>query len=218
MHIYFAGSAAFAILFDGTFDMRLYESAFFAYGKSRKPPRWFYMRFYMVRELTEAPGDQSRNFAFLAFFPRSLRDLLDPFVSAVHSYAVALGVVPETGSAATGTMLDKSNLYERKKYRLSHSTKHRAIHNMDVETEALMSSEPADKEPQPSAPQEVQISVASPPETKPVVEPSANSKNETVPTAKPEESKTPVVAATIPSTQPQQEQQQSSTPALGPAQ
>ncbi len=101
------GAAAFAILFEASLDMRLFEAAFFS---------WFYMRFYMIRELAETVGDQSANFAFVSFFPATIREYLEPLVNELYATAGRSGVIQVHGTAATGTMLDKTTVYDRKKY------------------------------------------------------------------------------------------------------
>ncbi len=69
----------------------------------------------MVRELTESRGDQSHNFALLSFLPQVAKDALEPFVDIIYSYATKFGVIPKVGTAATGTMLDKTTTYDRQK-------------------------------------------------------------------------------------------------------
>ena len=86
--------------------MRLFEATFFA---------WFYMRFYMYRDLSETAGDQSSNFSLVSFLPTAANGYVEPVADASYMIAVKLGLFTEHGTAATGTMLDKSTLYDRKK-------------------------------------------------------------------------------------------------------
>ena len=73
------------------------------------------MRFYMTRTLAEAPGDQSNNFSFVAFLPVGIKPYVEPVVTNLHYYAASLGIIPNFGAGTTGTMLDKTTDYERRK-------------------------------------------------------------------------------------------------------
>jgi hypothetical protein len=70
----------------------------------------------MTRELAETPGDQSSNFAFVSFLPKKAKEFADPIVNILHELAVTLAIVPNMGTSQTGTMLDKSTVYDRQKY------------------------------------------------------------------------------------------------------
>lgn len=70
----------------------------------------------MVRELAETTGDQSINFAFVNLFPNSAKEFIEQPVNQIYSYAVKLGIVKQFNAAATGTMLDKTTVYDRQKY------------------------------------------------------------------------------------------------------
>lgn len=89
-----------------SFDMRLFESIFFA---------WFYLRFFMVRELSEMQGDQSNNFSFVSFFPAVMAERMKPVINDLYDKSVKVGIINDNPSAPTGTMMDKTNVYDRQK-------------------------------------------------------------------------------------------------------
>ena len=104
--------------------MRLFESIYFAYARLGLRSRsWFYMRFYMKRELTDCPGDLSSNFALHAFFPVAAQPYIQPIANSVHYWAVVLGLVPSVSlnASRTGTMLDKTTTYEKQKSASTHT-------------------------------------------------------------------------------------------------
>jgi len=86
--------------------MRLFESVFFA---------WFYLRFFMIRELSELKGDQSANFSFVSFFPAAIAEKIKPIVNKIYNESIKAGIIRDNSEASTGTMLDKTNVYERQK-------------------------------------------------------------------------------------------------------
>ena len=70
----------------------------------------------MVRELAETVGDQSNNFSFVSFFPASVKEQIEPIVDMIHTFAVNSELINKIPTSVTGTMLDKTTIYERKKY------------------------------------------------------------------------------------------------------
>jgi hypothetical protein len=107
-----------SILFEGSIDMRLFESIYFAYVMmGLSIDSWFYMRFYMKRELTDCPGDLSSNFALSAFFPPAAQPYVQPISKTLHYWAVVIGIIPSVSlnASRTGTMLDKTTTYEKQR-------------------------------------------------------------------------------------------------------
>lgn len=100
-------SFVFAIVFESRIDMRLFESVFLA---------WFYLRFFMIRDLVEGQGDQSTNFSFISFFPAGIAEKMKPFVNQVYSRILKAGMLNVNLPSSTGTMMDKTNVYDRQKY------------------------------------------------------------------------------------------------------
>lgn len=94
------------MLFETSIDMRLFESVFFG---------WLYLRFFMVRELSELQGDQSTNFSFVSFFPVAMAEHMKPYVNKLYDESVRLGVINSNPTSSTGTMMDKTNVYDRQK-------------------------------------------------------------------------------------------------------
>ncbi len=74
-----------------------------------------YLRFYMRRELSDSTGDPGRNFALAGFFPSVLARVVTPLAACSYRLARAVGIVPDLSSIRTGTMLDKTSSYEKKK-------------------------------------------------------------------------------------------------------
>jgi hypothetical protein len=69
----------------------------------------------MIRELSELQGDQSTNFSFISFFPIAVAEKIKPVVNKIYNESVKIGIIKDNPEAPTGTMLDKTNVYDRQK-------------------------------------------------------------------------------------------------------
>ncbi len=74
-----------------------------------------YLRFYMKRELTQTLGDNSPNFSFASFFPQIARPWVQKVGEGMYTLFRRFNLVPDLAQAQTGTILDKTNEFQRKK-------------------------------------------------------------------------------------------------------
>ena len=107
MHIYISCSLLFSIFNGNGFDLRLINGVFFS---------WIYMRFYMIRGNSKTRGDRSINFSFSAFFPSIMQKYIEPISTKAFDQSIKMGIIPGEAIITTGTMVDKTTVYEREEY------------------------------------------------------------------------------------------------------
>ena len=84
--------------------MRLFESSFFA---------WFYMRFFMYREISDIHGDTNINFSFVSFFPEIMKPYLELPINILYEKVASIGLLPDFKKMATGAISARE---KKKKY------------------------------------------------------------------------------------------------------